>query len=733
MKMALVPHKITALAESDEQGTDGKNIVAGAIVVLYDTSGEAAVLYDDENGANGSTVKQTDANGVVVVYVEEGEYDEQVNNGIKRRVLIGSKSNNIVSYGTTAEIESLRPQRTGSRVEVRGNSLSQYTLQAEGYTALDPDVVAANGRVWKFEGNIKKPVNFSEWSESPNTTIVRHAYLPRKIYSAETLNDLPRGFCVGNSIMQGTGSSNILNTIPWKIGAKLQSLNSAGTLNEWTPLNRAVGGSTTMSVCQYVSDNADTLDYIPESGELTKGKDYCLMLTMRNDATAFAQGDLRHAVSVLRSTLQQITNKGVEVIFIVDPPKIDISTGEILDTQENWGVLYDRYLSVAAENNCTLVDVWKHLKRLYDSGVDIRQYYSDGVHPNDAGHELIAELTFQAMISQPEPKEIAPAPQMRQVYSDCVSAYDATGGDVTTTTTITGLVTNSTARKTQTGESTVEAFVLTDGQKIRFEAPSACQGVIVNMLGGESGYVTANYAFVNLPTNFGAESGVVRERATLSRFIDGVVPFNLKSRLELTSVGTSRVLGVTFLCDRITSYYDKWIDANEVGTWSDSALVDSSPCRESSTIGNTATLRVYGSSLYFHYVIGVSYGSFSYSVDGGAPKVIDCYLNAAAQDRRELVILESEGWHTIEFEILEKNASSLNNRVRLGRFVEASKIGSPTKMFGAFNQNGVDTRIKYEDAEIVKTVAGSPTAYDALSGTSITLNNAGAAVVKLTR
>jgi len=149
MKMALVPHKITALAESDEQGTDGKNIVAGAIVVLYDTSGEAAVLYDDENGANGSTVKQTDAKGQIVVYVTPGEYDEQVNGSVRRRVAIGG--NSVVSYGTTAELQASRPNKTGQRAENRERANAQYTLAAEGYTALAGDVVAANGRVWELQ------------------------------------------------------------------------------------------------------------------------------------------------------------------------------------------------------------------------------------------------------------------------------------------------------------------------------------------------------------------------------------------------------------------------------------------------------------------------------------------------------------------------------------------------------------------------------------------------------
>lgn len=84
--MALVPHKVTALAESDAQGTNGKNIVENAVVSLYKTNGVAAILYDDENGTNGSTVKTTDTKGQVVVFVEPGNYDEEVNGSTRRRI-----------------------------------------------------------------------------------------------------------------------------------------------------------------------------------------------------------------------------------------------------------------------------------------------------------------------------------------------------------------------------------------------------------------------------------------------------------------------------------------------------------------------------------------------------------------------------------------------------------------------------------------------------------------------
>jgi hypothetical protein len=147
--MALVPHRITALAESDADGTDGKNIVAGAVVSLFDANGNAATLYDDENLTNPSTSKQTDSQGQVVVWVTAGEYNEAINGGTMRTVTVGGRA--ITSYATTASLENSRPTQTGQRAENRERGNASYELSPSGYTAQPGDIVAANGRVWELQ------------------------------------------------------------------------------------------------------------------------------------------------------------------------------------------------------------------------------------------------------------------------------------------------------------------------------------------------------------------------------------------------------------------------------------------------------------------------------------------------------------------------------------------------------------------------------------------------------
>lgn len=147
--MALVSHLITALERSNDPNVNTLNTVSGAGVSLFDSQGQAVLLYDDELGTNPSTTKTTDASGQVVVWVTAGEYDEAVNGSTLRRVSVGGVS--VVSYATTNDMLSSRPTKTGLRAEnlqVGG----QYELAASGYTAISGDKVAANGRVWKLIG-----------------------------------------------------------------------------------------------------------------------------------------------------------------------------------------------------------------------------------------------------------------------------------------------------------------------------------------------------------------------------------------------------------------------------------------------------------------------------------------------------------------------------------------------------------------------------------------------------
>ena len=149
--MALVPYTITALAESDAQGTDGKNIVAGATCSMYSQPSDTVVtLYDDAAGSNGSTAKVTGANGQVVVYVEQGRYRVNVNASDS---FVTVSSDVPIDIDTFANLAASSPVQDGQRFICQERANANYILQAIGYVALPGDVTFANGRVAALQIN----------------------------------------------------------------------------------------------------------------------------------------------------------------------------------------------------------------------------------------------------------------------------------------------------------------------------------------------------------------------------------------------------------------------------------------------------------------------------------------------------------------------------------------------------------------------------------------------------
>ena len=567
-------------------------------------------------------------------------------------------------------------------------------------------------------------------AKTENVNIVRHKYLASKIYDVTTTT-IPQGICVGNSIMQGSGSSSISFTIPFLLAAKLQSLTGVLTTNDWAPKNYGVGGSTTAVPACYVADNNDTTDNFPQSGQATDAKDYAIVLTLRNDAGALS---IDHSAILIRRTLLSLIEKGIEPIFVTDPPKTDVSTGEVLDTQASFGDLYDRSIAICGDLGVTVVDAWKHFNLIGEQGADLREFTGDGTHPNDLGYITIANLIYDAMIAPSVAERKSNSVVTSIDKAEAVAAYVADGGTVTTTTTISGLVTASTSRKVETGEGTVEAFVLGDTDTIQFDCPDPIQGVIINMLGGESGHVTAQFANLNISGTFSAESGTVREKATMVNIASSSTIYNKVGFLKLTSVGITRILGATFLKEKRTNDFGRWIDAVETGgAWSDTTFDSGGEiAKENSTIGDYVTLSVYGSFLRVNYERSTSEGKFEYSVDGGSTTEVDCYLNAAATFAKLHIDLGSEGWHTVKLEVTTKNVSAVGNNIKLGTLIKYTGSANPDFDYIAMNAADViDTRTEFNKASIVKTISGTPEAHNGLSDNTFTLGGSGSALVLL--
>jgi hypothetical protein len=118
--MALVPYTVTALAESDAEGTSGKNIVAGAVVIFYD-GGVPQTLYDNAAGLNPDTAKATDSTGQVTIYIEQGVYDVEVNGGTQRGVSV-SGNDSLLGTASLSNVTTSATDTTAGRVTKVGDN-----------------------------------------------------------------------------------------------------------------------------------------------------------------------------------------------------------------------------------------------------------------------------------------------------------------------------------------------------------------------------------------------------------------------------------------------------------------------------------------------------------------------------------------------------------------------------------------------------------------------------------
>lgn len=138
----LLPHVATALAISDADGTDGKNIIQGAVMSLFDSDGDAVVMFDDADGSNGSTTKQTDATGRVTVYVPAGEYEERTNNINPRIITVKDSATEIATF---ADLQLVKPRRVGQAFICQEYGNAKFIVQPAVYTPAFGDVTFANG------------------------------------------------------------------------------------------------------------------------------------------------------------------------------------------------------------------------------------------------------------------------------------------------------------------------------------------------------------------------------------------------------------------------------------------------------------------------------------------------------------------------------------------------------------------------------------------------------------
>lgn len=185
--MALVPHTITALAESDEVGTDGKNIVANETYYLFDENDNPVTMYDDSSSTNPSTTKTANSKGVVSFWVEPGIYKQRLG------------ANGDVTFTTIAGLTADAPTPTPTSENVNYNNLSDMDRPPKRSDYYQ----ASNAAVWQYDGRLWLPSRTTvgsraSWTRLPDnvSSVFKSAGGCIGAYYTRLVNPDYTGFCL---------------------------------------------------------------------------------------------------------------------------------------------------------------------------------------------------------------------------------------------------------------------------------------------------------------------------------------------------------------------------------------------------------------------------------------------------------------------------------------------------------------------------------------------------------
>lgn len=543
-----------------------------------------------------------------------------------------------------------------------------------------------------------------------------------------------KGGLIGNSIAAGSSASTFGLNYSWRIGELMQAWTGTGTSGGWSLLNCGIGGQNIYSCLPYLADNGDS-GPIPTRATIFNTCEYIVLMELRNSANVVPLGSYAEMLSL---AIRQTKRAGKDFIFVSEPPKLDAG-GNIIDTDANFTPWLKIAKKICAEEGASFVDTWQFMSNLKRNGVSLLPYMNaDGVHPNDAGHELIAQL-LKVCITSPVESIAAwnTSRAVRVSRNYLVSKYNASAG---ATSIINNVSTANTSRQLQLGEANKSAYVLTNGQSLTFGSPAPTNGLLMITLGGPAnpGTASSTYAYV-ATSGLTSENIYTRESASFTSWTKNAANIgNAKSVCIITcnSAASVAVTGVIFLCADTTENQPTPRNSVEVGAWADSTLTTGSAARQSSTVGNTKTIEWYGETLAFDYKRSDSSGKFTISTDGGAPVTVDCYQNAPPFNSNIVAASGlNEGPHTTTITVIAANASAVGSVVCFGNLFMWTQEPMPDYRFLTLSVGDtVPLRGAWKKARIERILSGAPGVEKWLPGSaSLALTGTGAAIVRLER
>lgn len=591
-----------------------------------------------------------------------------------------------------------------------------------------------------------------QYAHSQGYIVARHKNLETRLQQA--LKGATSAYAfgsnfMGNSIAEGDGSASPTNRPPAVLGADLAAYTgiSSGT---WPPNSYGVGGSTTATPIAMVATNLDSLN-ANQIGTPIRGTAwpsntalvmYSPLITIRNDAGLIPVAKWGGWIRTLLRTLKQ---RGTDPILVIDPPKINITTGALLDTASNWLPWRATALRVAADEGATVVDIWGWWVELSERGFDLRQISNDGTHPNDTGNAIMTATIQQAIIT--------PSP----IYAPLANSYfDNTDGFCPTNTFIDfngsgtvaistlGTLIGPTDRMIQRAESTPQVYSLSSGGAVFFRCPIPWVSVIISYLAAPT-FTGSPSVQMQGGTVLAPDSGSSTYTAQFIREYDerydpsGSAVNTTQFVGVHASGGPVYVLGATFICQYIRECHQRWAACTLASNWTnttDTYTGQSTNTISSSTVGDTCTVVWYGSSLGCCVTTGPAEGKVAIATDGGGSTTFDNY-SASAQHLLPLSIFTgSNGWHTTILTVATKNGSSSGNDVTIGMWSVTSQVGNPNSMDISLNAGEVFQLPDYwTNALLIQTLSGSPTPQTnwVTGATTYTLGGSGAAVIRFSR
>ncbi|MGJ7034468.1 SGNH/GDSL hydrolase family protein [Anoxybacillus eryuanensis] len=491
--------------------------------------------------------------------------------------------------------------------------------------------------------------------------IPRHSY----IYNALKSGTIIKGVVIGDSNGAGAGASSYAENWIWKLTKKIRTFANIGTNNDFAIRTYAVGSQNIRQSIPFV---AYTMNGKRTYRMKMKEKyPYLIIMTGLNDSSGNPV-PLDEFEWLYRLTVRTAIEKGIDVFCCTETCGVDMTTGLMKESAESLYAPYrDVIIQIAEQEGASLVDINLKFRRLYEQGIDIRQYFADGTHLNDSGQEIVADLIYQCITTTSigGARKINPNEQQKYKYVPTVLLdydYSSNASYVTDIT-----LSNGGLRDINDKANFIK---ISSGGYVDFNLPSfPWYAILVTVVMKASTGILTVQSRIGLNLNGGGNVVIpnhlnVNAETTLI-FYAGSQSSEIRNGIRLlANNGDVYISGITVLSHTlICEHTPKPVPTSLTGTWTN---YNYSPTYQqilsSKNVGDKLTFRWYGTAIEFGMIFSPQSGQVKITTDGDSI-TRDLYSTGILEVYNSNQKTYPLGWHTTEIEVLTKNAASSDNYV----------------------------------------------------------------------